>query len=762
MGCSSHITLENNKYKSAYECLKSLLNYIKKNNILEIEVFLVSAKSIPNFIKIIEDFEGFENLSGFQNKDNNRENNENIKNSEMALKRKLLCYNSENISIYYDYNSCIKLMELNHDKKNEFIIADNKFMDYMNVNTEINQYKKVKISTNVNKSKMFVKFQDQNILFREKKFCIFEFYENNDYKNLINKENVENNIKYAVEKAEKKNYLNIKNNSISEDNNLKLNNNIINNNINKQNNHKSNNINDNIKNMIMDNNINNNGINNINNINNNINSNNIKNYNISNKINNYINNNVNNNIINDKNNNINKNINFNINNINNNINDKINNNLNNNKNKNVSIDKINNNLNYNNNINEIIFKDKFMNIKNNLIDNNMNNNKTTILINNKSNINDNENNNNKNEIKKNIIKLYKFPTLIGLNNSGSMCYMNAPLQCLSNISALTNYFLVNKEEFLLIPKYSNKKKICKAYSDVIYNLWDESNSKSSFDPHYFKEIVGQENKNFEGNSAGDSKDLILFLYGIMHLELNEKNHNDIQEEDIISDGTIPSIELYKCRNHFYSQNKSIITDLFYFDKAQIQKCINCGELYYNFSIYNILIFPLEKVRLFKLQKERGFENVNIIDCFDCYTSEDKNNNPEKKLHCTKCNKDTDYTLYNIISSFPEILTIILNRGHHLKFDVEFQISYTLENLERYMIKLEDDNDKKIINIRYRLIGIIIHIGKSGDEGHFYTYCRSPVDKKWYSYNDEKVKYISDPLGEIKGIPYLLFYEKIKN
>ena len=357
--------------------------------------------------------------------------------------------------------------------------------------------------------------------------------------------------------------------------------------------------------------------------------------------------------------------------------------------------------------------------------------------------------------------MYKFPTLIGLNNIGSICYMNAPLQCLSNISALTNYFLVNKEQFLLIPKYSNKMKICKAYSDVIYNLWDESNSKGSFNPHYFKEIVGQENKNFEGNSAGDSKDLILFLYGIMHFELNEKKHNGIQEEDIISDGTIPSIELYKCRNHFYSQNKSIITDLFYFDKAQIQKCINCSELYYNFSIYNILIFPLEKVRLFKLQKESGFENVNIIDCFDCYISEDKNINPEKKLHCIKCNKDTDYTVFNIISSFPEVLTIILNRGHHLKFDVEFQISYTLENLERYMIKLEDDNDKKLINIRYRLIGIIIHIGKSGDEGHFYTYCRSPVDKKWYSYNDEKVKYISDPLEEIKGIPYLLFYEKIK-
>ena len=64
--------------------------------------------------------------------------------------------------------------------------------------------------------------------------------------------------------------------------------------------------------------------------------------------------------------------------------------------------------------------------------------------------------------------------------------MNASLQCLSNIGPLTNYFLSNKNLFLEIPKNSQEKKISKAYSDVIYHLWDNNNKKGYFSPDYFK------------------------------------------------------------------------------------------------------------------------------------------------------------------------------------------------------------------------------------------------------------------------------------
>ena len=45
---------------------------------------------------------------------------------------------------------------------------------------------------------------------------------------------------------------------------------------------------------------------------------------------------------------------------------------------------------------------------------------------------------------------------------------------------------------------------------------------------------------------------------------------------------------------------------------------------------------------------------------------------------------------------------------------------------------------------------------------YYTYCKSPVDNRWYWFNNSHVQKIEDPAKESKGIPYLLFYQKIDN
>ena len=58
--------------------------------------------------------------------------------------------------------------------------------------------------------------------------------------------------------------------------------------------------------------------------------------------------------------------------------------------------------------------------------------------------------------------------------------MNATLQCLSNTSELTNYFLKAY-------KYNindNNKLISNEYYKVIYHLWNITNSKKSFSPHF--------------------------------------------------------------------------------------------------------------------------------------------------------------------------------------------------------------------------------------------------------------------------------------
>ena len=72
-------------------------------------------------------------------------------------------------------------------------------------------------------------------------------------------------------------------------------------------------------------------------------------------------------------------------------------------------------------------------------------------------------------------------------------------------------------------------------------------------------------------------------------------------------------------------------------------------------------------------------------------------------------------------------------------------------------------NRKIGNsVNYQLIGVITHLGESGQSGHFIAHCKSPIDHQWYTYNDAIVSKIDDYQKQIidLGMPYLLFYKRI--
>ena len=380
----------------------------------------------------------------------------------------------------------------------------------------------------------------------------------------------------------------------------------------------------------------------------------------------------------------------------------------------------NNNINFSAMMNNMNNNQQFMNNMNNL-----NNIQGQQFINNQE-INQNNSGNNfiapNKKIDTNMKRAYlheiskfKEPPLIGLANIGATCYMNATLQCLSNINLLTGFFLFKKHMFQDIPIGFSDKQISKAYSDVVYHLWNPNEPKKYYTPNYFKQAISSKNKLFEGIQANDSKDLLIFLYENIHKELNERTEQqDVENEP--SDQKNAEYELMLFRTKYFQENKSIITDLFYFDQANITTCLNCGTKIYNFAMHNILIFPLEKTRLFKEQKERDFENVKIKDCLDCHVNPEPNQ-PGNTFYCNNCHQEANYLLENKISSYPEILTIVLNRGKNLEYDIGFEITFLLDNMDDYMIKL--NGNQQDTGTRYQLIGVIIHSGNSGMDGHFF-------------------------------------------
>ena len=146
--------------------------------------------------------------------------------------------------------------------------------------------------------------------------------------------------------------------------------------------------------------------------------------------------------------------------------------------------------------------------------------------------------------------------------------------------------------------------------------------------------------------------------------------------------------------------------------------------------------------------------VNIMQCFEYNQKIDKFTGSDQ-IYCNKCNQMADANYVSTLETAPKILILLLNRGTGLQFKVKLEFTEILD-ISKYVSQQNGNG------VKYKLIGVITHLGLSGEDGHFIAHCLSPIDKKWYTYNDAIVHEIKDYQKEIidLGMPYLLFYKRI--
>ena len=429
---------------------------------------------------------------------------------------------------------------------------------------------------------------------------------------------------------------------------------------------------------------------------------------------------------------------------------------------------IKNKINVNQSLDNQLFLNKFINI------NNKNHNNNNKQINN--NINNNNNNKfiinvklmpnpqqekkpNKNrsasapKIRASNIILMSKTNANGLANIGATCYMNATLQCLAHIQRLTHY-LLNSETKKKISSDKIKYKLTSAYLTVLENLWQNKNIKY-YSPNQFKDVISEMNSLFAGIQANDSKDLILFLLETMHNELNleNKNINNINNQENYVDDIQAQynyeMALKNFSNYFKEKYNSIISSLFYGMFNSITCCQNCNVVLNNVQCYNILIFPLQKVKEYKMKMD------NIVDLYECF---DYNQRPDlisgKSFYCNNCRTMVDNVNTTKLLYCPKILVINLNRGKGLEFDVKINFPEYIDIINYVYYK---DNSPTF----YELVGIVTHFGPSSMGGHFIAFCKSFGNQQWYKYNDAIVDPSSFEEAKNTGVPYILFYSYIK-
>ena len=166
---------------------------------------------------------------------------------------------------------------------------------------------------------------------------------------------------------------------------------------------------------------------------------------------------------------------------------------------------------------------------------------------------------------------------------------------------------------------------------------------------------------------------------------------------------------------------------------------------------------MEEVSKFKYNNNQFNINNNIIDIYDCFNYDRKINVMlgDNSMYCNYCKMVCTGSICTVLTTGPEILILLLNRGKGIEFDVKIRFYEDL-NLFHYI-------EYKQTGYNYKLIGVITHIGESSMSGHFIAYCRDPISNKWHKYNDAIVNEVINFENEVINfaMPYLLFYQKVK-
>jgi len=106
--------------------------------------------------------------------------------------------------------------------------------------------------------------------------------------------------------------------------------------------------------------------------------------------------------------------------------------------------------------------------------------------------------------------------LVGLYNLGNTCYMNAAIQCLSNIPALTDHFLTCPD---LIPK-NIQPNLSLAYSKLMVEMWKQS-APNSIEPTGVLQSIKSVFPAFRGYQQHDSQEFLRCMMDQLHKELSE-------------------------------------------------------------------------------------------------------------------------------------------------------------------------------------------------------------------------------------------------
>eukprot|EP00081_Caenorhabditis_elegans_P013509 NP_492524.2 Ubiquitin carboxyl-terminal hydrolase [Caenorhabditis elegans] len=136
----------------------------------------------------------------------------------------------------------------------------------------------------------------------------------------------------------------------------------------------------------------------------------------------------------------------------------------------------------------------------------------------------------------------------------------------------------------------------------------------------------------------------------------------------------------------------------------------------------------------------------LLDALDAYFGEEHLDD----FKCSKCNKTGDVSKQSDYVKLPPVIVIQLNRYKYtskgrqkLKTPMAYPREIPAKAFQRTNNSIPPPAEM------YDLFAVTIHEGNNAECGHYYDLIKSPLNQKWYRYNDETVEAIPKPPGTEK-------------
>ncbi|EPZ33011.1 cysteine proteinase [Rozella allomycis CSF55] len=183
--------------------------------------------------------------------------------------------------------------------------------------------------------------------------------------------------------------------------------------------------------------------------------------------------------------------------------------------------------------------------------------------------------------------------IVGLENLGNTCYLNASLQSLINLSSFSNLFIKNLYASSMNVNKGRKFKILDEFGLLIKKVF-HSVDGSCLAPQEFRNAVSKISIEFAGYAQHDAQEFLGALLDALHEDLNKNVAKSFVKNPDWKGENENMFASILWKNHL-QRNNSILVPIFQGQLKSFTECNSCKKKSLNFDPFLFLSVPIPSI-----------------------------------------------------------------------------------------------------------------------------------------------------------------------